>query len=747
MAFLHALRRSTTTQHLAVTLAAAHALMLRHRSEHAYCMEDPYISSLVGVKRKHNIPFWEKSLASFDKWNRRDPLLGEKLQLSIPPPMATPKPTRDPGTGTENLSLSNPFHPIRRIAWPKQAISFELERQVEVRKWKIIIEAVGPTRCNLGQNLKGRSEDEKWKILLAVFHTKAPATLRKHAGAISLYMRWCQTSSIDPFPFSEQTSWNYCSFLFESCAPATRADSFVKAARATIQLLSMNCCNYETDSARIKGAILQSIDTKRLLQRASPLSTLAVEIIEDTIFDKSSPLSRRIIAGFVRFCIGARLRHSDATRIDVEPIIDDVRSNPGNANSDEDEYDNAMLGFVATTGSITKTSQTKAKRRKGTPMVAHAWGLKRRNWARQWLRLRQQAGLYAPTDATLMPACGPDWQLVPGTRMTSDTITIIVREILQEQNVTLQEAKRFTSHSMKTTFLSWAGKAGLNKGLRRTLGGHSKSKDNMVDHYSRDELAEPLRQMGFVLAWIMEGKFIPDSTQSGRWTSRPGEPSSIQQGHASAGAYLDAMTRGNSTLPTRSIPDLEEPEEEVEFPASDLEEAEAEDDSRDALQERAAEVHVEEVYSRPENKTRTEGGNTIRFTPSMPDIQFTVIRHLFHGTRHWCVKGKHVICQQGLLPDYDESKYGLATTHSDAFCFDCLRAATDDYNITSPERFVHGEVQPIPAAIAVPEEEPPRAATTTDEPPHDEADDEIRTPRPRSVSPVRIQPKRQCRKR
>ena len=117
----------------------------------------------------------------------------------------------------------------------------------------------------------------------------------------------------------------------------------------------MNCCNYETDSQRIKGAILQNIDTKRLLQRAAPLSSLAVETIEEAIFDKSSPLSRRIIAGFVRFCIGARLRHSDATRIDVEPIIDDARGEPGNANSDEDEYDNAMLGFVATTGSISKT--------------------------------------------------------------------------------------------------------------------------------------------------------------------------------------------------------------------------------------------------------------------------------------------------------------------------------------------------------------------------------------------------------
>ena len=77
----------------------------------------------------------------------------------------------------------------------------------------------------------------------------------------------------------------------------------------------------------------------------------------------------------------------------------------------------------------------------------------------------------------------------------------------------------------------------------------------------------------------------------------------------------------------------------------------------------------------------------------MPELEFTVIRNLFRGTRHWCVKGKHIICQERLCPGYDRGKHEIATSHDDPFCLDCLRAAEQDYKIISPERFAHGEAQ------------------------------------------------------
>ena len=136
--------------------------------------------------------------ASFKKWHRSGPILGEHLRMSRPPLLAEPEQPVPAATQfTKTVAKMN----VLKLSWPKQASSIDLERQIEVRKWKSIIEAVGPERCNLSRNLlELKTEDEKWNVLLAVFHTRAPATHRKHAGAMNLYMRWCQSYGFGPFP-------------------------------------------------------------------------------------------------------------------------------------------------------------------------------------------------------------------------------------------------------------------------------------------------------------------------------------------------------------------------------------------------------------------------------------------------------------------------------------------------------------------------------------------------------------------
>ena len=109
-----------------------------------------------------------------------------------------------------------------------------------------------------------------------------------------------------------------------------------------------------------------------------------------------------------------------------------------------------------------------------------------------------------------------------------DSITILIREILIESGYPPEEAAKYTSHSMKTTFLSWCAKAGLAKGIRRILGGHSKPKENVVMLYSRDELTEPLRQLGHVLLWVKVGDLLPGEGRAGRWRNSQ-EPSSVRR--------------------------------------------------------------------------------------------------------------------------------------------------------------------------------------------------------------------------
>ena len=168
-----------------------------------------------------------------------------------------------------------------------------------------------------------------------------------------------------------------------------------------------------------------------------------------------------------------------------------------------------------------------------------------------------------------------------------------------------------------------------------------------------------------------------------------------------AAQYLGELCKSTGQLPGTSsqaaITNLGPPTDVVEPDSEEEEadEAEDENDERDALQERAAEVAVDSACVPPETDLEAhEVITSTLFAPPMPKLEFTVIRHMFRGTRHWCVKGAHIICQERLCPSYDRNKYSEATTHEDPFCLDCLQTAEKDYNVDSPERFAHGEKQP-----------------------------------------------------
>jgi hypothetical protein len=59
-------------------------------------------------------------------------------------------------------------------------------------------------------------------------------------------------------------------------------------------------------------------------------------------------------------------------------------------------------------------------------MVAHSWGLTTAKLASTWLDVRKQIGRNASKDSTLMLACGPDYEAVPGTRMTTGNMAVIL---------------------------------------------------------------------------------------------------------------------------------------------------------------------------------------------------------------------------------------------------------------------------------------------------------------------------------
>jgi hypothetical protein len=76
--------------------------------------------------------------------------------------------------------------------------------------------------------------------------------------------------------------------------------------------------------------------------------------------------------------------------------------------------------------------------------------------------------------------------------------------------------RRYTSHSCKTTALSWVAKYGICWDDRCVLGGHVAHLKSPII-YSRDALARPLYVLGTVLDAIRLGEFLPNRTRSGRF--------------------------------------------------------------------------------------------------------------------------------------------------------------------------------------------------------------------------------------
>jgi len=111
-----------------------------------------------------------------------------------------------------------------------------------------------------------------------------------------------------------------------------------------------------------------------------------------------------------------------------------------------------------------------------------------------------------------MPELLAEWRFGSG-RMTTTSGSELLRELLLRPEDGAPES--FGTHSAKSTVLSWAAKCGIGKGTRRLLGGHAAQKDFSMLEYSRDALAEPLREVQRMFARIRAKTFLPDATRSG----------------------------------------------------------------------------------------------------------------------------------------------------------------------------------------------------------------------------------------
>jgi hypothetical protein len=146
------------------------------------------------------------------------------------------------------------------------------------------------------------------------------------------------------------------------------------------------------------------------------------------------------------------------------------------------------------------------------PMVAPAVGVDGSNWALAWLDVRRQLGVAWPPEGLVMPA--PDRQGTPtGRPLETQECSAWLRKIVGTS--VDSSSRRVSSHSLKSTMLSYAAKRGIGIPERLQLGYHT-SNFQMGMVYSRDGAAASLMVLEKLISEIAQGKFDPDQTRSGR---------------------------------------------------------------------------------------------------------------------------------------------------------------------------------------------------------------------------------------
>ena len=374
----------------------------------------------------------------------------------------------------------------------------ETEMKAAVTKWSLFL------RSSLEHSVVGKqinsSPGEMLDIVRAAMGVKSPSTVLSRANSMLAFMRWHTLGppNDEMLPLKEEAAWQYVSHLKESSASASKASSFVQACRFCHYVLGVEGALQVVSSRRVCGLADIQLSGKREAKQARPLTVKEAQDLHRVASCSTRHLVDRIVASHLLLMMYCRRRHSDT--LAVEDVLHDHSEG---------------AGYVQLRTKFHKGSKSAAKKSLLLPIVGSSAGVGSPSWVQSWWETRSLANL--PVEghlgAPLMPApalhSDTQWSTRP---LTSTEITAMLRSLLGVFDDT-----RLTSHSLKTTCLSWCAKADVSREHRRILGRHTSAVVDADSIYSRDLMYGPVVTLEKVMSAICEGRFNPDAPRSQYW--------------------------------------------------------------------------------------------------------------------------------------------------------------------------------------------------------------------------------------
>ena len=398
----------------------------------------------------------------------------------------------------EKRAARTPFH-YRRLLATRLAQTDDQLRAKALRRLRDLI-LVEPSHSRLGRDLLDTSgqltgEDRISSVFADAFRSRATSTLVKRSTDYYKMAVWMK-NQLNPFPMqlSEAVVYQYLSFLRESGAAPTSADSTVKAIwfmHSTAVLLNFNP---KSLGSRVTGVCRDMYMRKRVLKQAQCFPVKVVLALEEFAL-KCKDVSDSMFANFILFCIYASCRIGDASKIRAVEFS---------------RHHDVFLVEAAT--SEAKNTNTMERRRMLLPFSAIGWGLHPNPWCIKW-----QMQLNAIDSETIMPAFSEISGCFLKRRLTTAEANLWLKEILMRAGLTMSEASQFSTHSCKSTVPTWAGKfGGFSMDERRLLTHHMDSNAMMPLTYSRDNLTALHARVFRMLTAIRNHEFNPDDSNAAR---------------------------------------------------------------------------------------------------------------------------------------------------------------------------------------------------------------------------------------
>ena len=369
----------------------------------------------------------------------------------------------------------------------------EAHLQRALKHW-LVIASSWSGEIEFVQCLAGCDSVNAQLILLGdAFRGKAPSTLTKRANSMKLLCQELERVGL-VFPCNEPALYGILCELRRQGAPASRSKGILESIAFVRYTMGVQECDALLKGKGCWGASTSDAPVNRL--QASPLQV--VELVKlHSILESARDVWDRMFCGAVLFVVYSRARWSDAQH----------------SSSLTFDRDGDTVCFVEAVTGLHKTMRALQHRHQFLPLVAPSVGITEQNWGELWEMVRKELKINFEDGFPLMPA--PLENGEPGKRaLDSEEAGRWLRALL-EIGDRETSGRKVSSHSLKSTMLSYLAKRGVSMPDRLMLGYHTLP-FTMGLTYSRDGMARPLQILEEMLSEIRGGTYLPDCTRSGR---------------------------------------------------------------------------------------------------------------------------------------------------------------------------------------------------------------------------------------